>query len=96
MVGIHNDQQWESAPNINGGFTIHRADDGQRADIDGQFAFSFSYMPEQADDAPFFKGVVHKLGLSDDNHRASGLRRLFFEAYTVAASEMRRRLVCSD
>ena len=42
MVGIHRDQQWESAPNVTGGFTIRRADDGQRADIDGQFAFSYA------------------------------------------------------
>ena len=62
----------------------------------GQFAFSSSYMPGQADDAPFFKGVVRKLALDDGDHRVSGLRRLFFEAYTVAASEMRRRHRRSD
>lgn len=56
----------------------------------GQFAFSSSYMPGQADDAPFFKGVVAKLNVDADDVRVSGLRRLFFEAYTVAASEMRR------
>ena len=42
MVGINKNEQWESVPNISGGFTIRRGDDGQRADIDGQFALSYA------------------------------------------------------
>ena len=42
MVGINKNEQWESVPNISGGFTIRRGDDGQRADVDGQFALSYA------------------------------------------------------
>ena len=42
MVGINKNEQWESVPNITGGFTIRRGDDGQRADVDGQFALSYA------------------------------------------------------
>ena len=57
----------------------------------GKFAFSSSYVPGQPDESKFIKNVVVRLGLTEDDIRVSGLRRLFFEAYTVAASEMRRR-----
>ena len=43
MVGIQKDQQWESSPNANGGFTLRRAEDGRRVDVDGQFAFSYAF-----------------------------------------------------
>ena len=56
-----------------------------------KFAFSSSYIPGQPDDSKFIEKVVKRLGLTEDDTRVSGLRRLFFEAYTVAASEMRRR-----
>ena len=57
----------------------------------GKFAFSSSYMPGQPDDSAFIKAVVDRLGLDELDPRVAGLRRLFFEAYTVSASEMRRR-----
>ena len=43
MLGLQKDKQWESTPNAHGGFTLRRADDGRRADVDSQFAFSFSF-----------------------------------------------------
>ena len=57
----------------------------------GKYAFSSSYVPGQVDDSAFVKGVVKRLGLEEVDPRVAGLRRLFFEAYTVSASEMRRR-----
>ena len=42
MVNARKDQQWESAPNLHGGFTFKLAEDGRRVDVDGQFAFSYA------------------------------------------------------
>ena len=42
LVGIQKNQEWESTPNIKGGFTFNRADDGRRVDVDGQFSFGFA------------------------------------------------------
>jgi hypothetical protein len=58
----------------------------------GKYAFSSSYVPGQSDDSQFIKKVVVRCGLTEEDERVSGLRRLFFEAYTTVASEMRRRL----
>ena len=57
----------------------------------GKYAFSSSYVPGQTDDSKFIEKVVVRCGLTEDDERVSGLRRLFFEAYTTVASEMRRR-----
>jgi hypothetical protein len=57
----------------------------------GKFAFSSAYVPGTADETPFVNRVVKRLGVDPEDPRVDGLRRLFFEAYTVAASEMRRR-----
>ena len=42
LVGIQKNQEWESTPNLRGGFTFSRADDGRRVDVDGQFAFGYA------------------------------------------------------
>ena len=57
----------------------------------GKYAFSSGYVPGQLDDSAFIKGVVERCGLTADDLRVSGLRRLFFEAYTTSVSELRRR-----
>ena len=59
----------------------------------GKYAFSSGYVPGQLDDSAFMKGVVTRCGLTPDDPRVSGLRRLFFEAYTTSASELRRRAI---
>ena len=56
----------------------------------GKFAFSSSYVPGQIDDSNFVKHVIKRLGLDEMDVRVAGVRRLFFEAYTVSAFEMRR------
>ena len=57
----------------------------------GSFAFSSSYSPMHATDETFMVGVVERLGLERESILVPSLRRLFFEAYTQAATEMRRR-----
>ena len=57
----------------------------------GAFAFSSSYSPLHATDEAFMIGVVDRLCLERDSTLVPALRRLFFEAYTQAATEMRRR-----
>ena len=42
MLGLQKDKLWESSPNASGEFTLRRSDDGRRADVDTQFAFSFA------------------------------------------------------
>ena len=58
----------------------------------GAYAFSSSYNPAQASDEPFMTGVVDRLGLDRGHPRVTRLRRLFFEAYTFEAADMRRQL----
>ena len=54
----------------------------------GNFAFSCSYVPGSPDDASFISGVVVPI-LGDDHTKAAALRRLFFEAYTIAAADLK-------
>jgi len=62
-------------------------------DTMGTFAFSSSYSPGHATDEAFMAGVVDRLGLERESPLVPALRRLFFEAYTQAALEMRRRVL---
>ena len=61
----------------------------------GMMAFSCNFIPGQSDDTPLLKlaavitGVDSISDIPDD--RMPVIRRLFFEAYTLAASEMRMR-----
>ena len=58
----------------------------------GSFGFACSYVPGQADDAIFKADIVVPV-LTDAAHPMSAiLRRLYFESYSMAASEMRGRL----
>ena len=42
VVGVQKNSEWESAPNVRGGFTFSRPDDGRRVNLDGQFKFAFA------------------------------------------------------
>jgi len=57
----------------------------------GMFAYSSAYTPGSADDACFVKDVVVKLLGSSEHVLKAALRRLYFESYTVATAELRRR-----
>ena len=42
IVGVQKNLEWESTPNVRGGFTFSRPDDGRRVNLDGQFKFAFA------------------------------------------------------
>ena len=71
MMGIQRDPLWESVPNINGGFTLKRADDGRRAEFDTQFAFSFALQRRSL--------ALHMSGVMDYTHSET-LRAKFISA----------------
>jgi hypothetical protein len=55
-------------------------------------AFSTSYVPGQGDDARFLADIASK-GLGDPAHKdLAALRRLFFEAFSLAAADLRRKV----
>ena len=58
----------------------------------GVFAFAANYVPGTKDDEPFIKDVVIPLLGREDHPAKPMLRRLFFEAFTVMAEEMKGRL----
>ena len=58
----------------------------------GSFAFSCSYVPGQADDAAFKVDVLTALFGNPVNRLAAPLRRLYFEAYTLSAHDMKNKL----
>lgn len=55
-------------------------------------AFSSSFQPGSADEAPFVKGVIKKVLNTADHPKAPILRRLFYEAYTLVAAELKKRV----
>jgi hypothetical protein len=58
----------------------------------GELAFATSYTPGQPEDERFKKEVL-EAGLGQADHpKKSALRRLFFEAYTMAAADLKRRI----
>ena len=58
----------------------------------GSLAFATSFVPGQTEDERFLKDIV-EAGLGDSNHHHKGaLRRLFFESYTLAAADLKRKV----
>ena len=55
-----------------------------------EFAFATSFTPG-SDDTVFARDVLDKLSTSDPRIRAAG-RRLFFEAFTLAAADLKKRV----
>ena len=65
-------------------------------DTMGAFAFSCAYSPGSSDDSAFITEVVVPI-LGDTNHRLKPqLKRLFFEAYTMAAIDVQKRCSPTD
>ena len=58
----------------------------------GTFAFSCASIPGQGNDADFVAKVVTPVLGAPDHSRPAILRRLFFECYTIAASDMRSKV----
>ena len=57
----------------------------------GGFAFSCAYQPGAGPEDAFITGVVQPL-VGNGASKIPGLRRLYFEAHTLAAADMRRRV----
>ena len=61
-----------------------------------KFAFSSTYAPGSADDKPLRDLLVEVLGEAPPLGQLAAYRRLFFEAYTLAASDLRARVERTD
>ena len=63
----------------------------------GSFAFSCSHSPGSGDEAAFLRDVVTPLaGVNPEPGQLAALRRLFFEAFTMACSDLKGRLERGD
>ena len=62
----------------------------------GAFAFASSYQPGGAGEAEFAREVVETLTGDRASPRKAALRRLYFEAFTMVAADMKRRLERTD
>ena len=63
----------------------------------GSFAFSSSYSPGNPDDAPFLRDVVRRVfGETPSAGQTSALRRVYFEAFTLSAADLKKRLEQTD
>jgi hypothetical protein len=60
------------------------------------FAFSANYIPGRSDDSNFISEVVIPLTTEADSIKKPALRRLFFEAYSMAATDVQRRSSRTD
>ena len=68
-----------------------------RCNTFGSFAFSSSHTPGAGNDEAFITNVVKKLfGDSPEDELVAAVRRLYFEAYTMVAADMRARLERAD
>ena len=56
------------------------------------YDFSTSYTPGQSDDAAFVTGVLIPILGAADHPAANKLRRLLFEAYTLAVQDLRSNM----
>ena len=62
----------------------------------GDFAFSSSYTPGQADDTAFITKVITPIFGVADHPKTAALRRLFYDAFTCVAAGMKSKLERTD
>ena len=62
----------------------------------GRFAFGSSYCPGSGDDAKFLEEIVAPVWGETANAKKKFARRLFFEAYTLAAADMKGKIDRTD
>ena len=61
-----------------------------------EFGFASNYRPMGLDDAPFINEVIVPL-LGDPGHKKKAIvRRLYFEAFSMAAADVNRRATIPD
>ena len=65
-------------------------------DTFGNLAFCTTYIPGQGDDSKLARDLLTPVLGSAEHPRAAALRRLHFEAYTVTAADLRRRVERTD
>ena len=65
-------------------------------DTYANLAFSSSFQPGASDETPFVRGVLEKVLGNADHQKAPALRRLFYEAYTLVAAELKKRVDRTD
>ena len=61
---------------------------GRGWDTMGNFAFASSYIPGSGDDRKFVEQVLDPM-YGEDHPKSPILRRLYYEAYTLAAADLR-------
>ena len=61
-------------------------------DTFGKYAFSCAYQPGAADEAPLKNLLTEALGAEPSIATFAPLRRLYFEAHTLALSDVRSRV----
>ena len=61
----------------------------------GKLAFAFPYTPQSSDDAPLKTFIGNMLEEEPSQDQLAGLRRLFFEAHTLALTDVRLRTEAS-
>jgi len=62
----------------------------------GEFAFAANYKPGSSDESAFLEEIVVPLYGDAATPKKASLRRLFFEAYAMAAADLHRRAVQPD
>ena len=77
------------------------ADDVQKLTAAGMtsmalFAFSCNYAPGNSDDKPFMDMIVRVLGADPSMQQTSCMRRLFAEAFSTVAAEIKNQTEASD
>ena len=58
----------------------------------GEFAFATTYVPGHAEDGTFDRDITEKITDDKTHVKRNVFRRLFFEAYTMAIADMKRRV----
>jgi hypothetical protein len=56
-----------------------------------ELAYCCAYVPGQADETPFLEGLVKAVGVDVADARVGALRRLFYEAFALAAVELKAK-----
>ena len=62
----------------------------------GEFAFASAFVPGSPDDGSFDLQITRKLFGDAEHPKRVAVRRLFFEAYSMAVADVRRRVEKSD
>ena len=65
---------------------------GKGWDMFSRFAFASSYTPGNPDDSSYIEAVQNAVLGTGDQPLAPVLKRLYFEAYTAVAADLRRKL----